>query len=141
MYIPIRFFKRLLQLDILTEWQTHWASSAKGRAVFEIFDKVNPKRTLGSFFLNQIITGHGAIASYQYKFFNGSSTCSCGPSIEDRNHILFHYSNWTDIKKKYFPRNYKRSPLAKLLGNHQARIGIELIMKHKLQTILDGLSD
>ncbi|GIY62382.1 uncharacterized protein CEXT_513801 [Caerostris extrusa] len=81
MYIPIRFIKKLLKYDILTEWQTHWVNSAKGRAVFEIFDKVNPKRTLGNFFLNQIITGHGAIASYQHKFFNGSSTCSCGPSI------------------------------------------------------------
>ncbi|GIZ01784.1 RNase H domain-containing protein [Caerostris extrusa] len=76
MYIPIRFIKKLLKHDILTEWQNHWVNSAKGRAVFEIYEKINPKRTLGNFFLNQIITGHGAIASYQHKFFNGSSTCS-----------------------------------------------------------------
>ncbi|GIX83513.1 RNase H domain-containing protein [Caerostris darwini] len=99
MYIPIRFIKKLLYHDILTVWQNHWVNSAKGRAVFEIYGKANPKRILGNFFLNQIITGHGAIASYQCKFFNGSSSCSCGLSIEDRNHIIYHCSQWSTIRQ------------------------------------------
>ncbi|GIX70133.1 probable RNA-directed DNA polymerase from transposon BS [Caerostris darwini] len=118
MYIPIRYIKKLLYHEILTAWQNHWVNSAKGRAVFEIYGKVNPKRILGNFFLNQIITGHGAIASYQCKFFNRSSSCSCGLPIEDRKVKLVH-----------------------LLENHQVRVGVELIMKNKLETILDGLND
>ncbi|GIX77396.1 putative 115 kDa protein in type-1 retrotransposable element R1DM [Caerostris darwini] len=52
MYIPIRYIKKLLYHEILTVWQNHWVNSAKGRAVFEIYGKVNPKRILGNFFLN-----------------------------------------------------------------------------------------
>ncbi|GIX94876.1 hypothetical protein CDAR_41771 [Caerostris darwini] len=100
MYIPIRFIKKLLKHNVLTEWQNHWVNSAKGRAVFEIYEKINPKRTLRNFFLNQIITGHGAIASYQHKFFNGSSICSCGLFIEDRNHLIFQCINWTFPEKE-----------------------------------------
>ncbi|GIX71144.1 uncharacterized protein CDAR_430821 [Caerostris darwini] len=113
MHIPIRFIKKLLKHDVLEEWQNLWANSAKGRAVFELCEKINPKRTLGNFFLNQIITGHGAIASYQHKFFNGSSTCSCGLSIEDRHNLVYQCTNWTDIRRVYFPRNFTKVKLAK----------------------------
>ncbi|GIZ01786.1 hypothetical protein CEXT_744841, partial [Caerostris extrusa] len=77
MYIPIRFIKKLLKHDILTEWQNHWVKIRLREEPSLRSMKDQPKkRTLGNFFLNQIITGHGAIASYQHKFFNGSSTCS-----------------------------------------------------------------
>ncbi|GIY86953.1 hypothetical protein CEXT_421721 [Caerostris extrusa] len=40
----------------------------KGRAVHELCQHVCSQRIHGNYFLNLIITGHGALASYQHKF-------------------------------------------------------------------------
>ncbi|GIX79758.1 retrovirus-related Pol polyprotein from type-1 retrotransposable element R1 [Caerostris darwini] len=87
---------------IKTDWQRQWSSSSKGRAVHELFPHVCLKRIHGNYFLNQIITGHGDIASYQNKFFNSSPVCSCGKETEDRHHLIFKCEIWKDIRGNTF---------------------------------------
>ncbi|GIY95375.1 hypothetical protein CEXT_570041 [Caerostris extrusa] len=64
--------------------------------------KVNLNRLHGNYFINQIITGHGAIAIYQHKFFSSSQVCNCGKEVEDRDHIIFKCELWKEIRGKYF---------------------------------------
>ncbi|GIY54065.1 RNase H domain-containing protein [Caerostris extrusa] len=79
-----KYIKNLLKQVIIRNWQLEWTTSPKGREVFAICRTVSTKRLHGNFFINQIITGHGALASYQERFFNKTNSCSCGPVIEDR---------------------------------------------------------
>ncbi|GIY95028.1 uncharacterized protein CEXT_9091 [Caerostris extrusa] len=104
--LSIKHIKTELAKAIKTEWQLQWSSSSKGRAVHELCQHVCSQRIHGNYFLNQIITGHGALASYQHKFFNSSPVCSCGKEIEDRAHIIFKCEIWTDIRGRFFPKNF-----------------------------------
>ncbi|GIX68962.1 RNase H domain-containing protein [Caerostris darwini] len=105
--LPPKFIKNLIHKDIKVKWQHSWSTSEKGREVFEIFPLVSAKRLHGNFFLNQIITGLGVIASYQSRFFKATDICSCGPMKEDRHHIIFVCNKWNDIRGTYFPSRYK----------------------------------
>ncbi|GIY21222.1 RNase H domain-containing protein [Caerostris extrusa] len=66
--LSIKHIKTEFAKAIKTEWQLQWSSSSKGRAVHEICRHVCSQRIHGNYFLNQIITEHGALASYQHKF-------------------------------------------------------------------------
>ncbi|GIY12635.1 uncharacterized protein CDAR_188951 [Caerostris darwini] len=119
-------------------WQQQW-TSVKGRAVHMLCPKVNLNGLHGNYFINQIITGHGTIAIYQHKFFSSSPACNCGKEVEDRDHIIFKCDLWMEIRGKYFPNNFKDQYLFQLLTNKHVRIGIEQIMKKKLENILETM--
>ncbi|GIY82475.1 RNase H domain-containing protein [Caerostris extrusa] len=93
--------KKAAHNAIKIAWQQQWTTSVKGRAVHMLCPKVN--RLHGNYFINQIITGHGAIAIYQHKFFSSSQVCNCGKEVEDRDHIIFKCELWKEIRGKYFP--------------------------------------
>ncbi|GIY32132.1 RNase H domain-containing protein [Caerostris darwini] len=56
--------KKAAHNAIKIAWQQQWTTSVKGRAVHVLCPKVNFNRLHGNYFINQIITGHGAIAIY-----------------------------------------------------------------------------
>ncbi|GIY30882.1 RNase H domain-containing protein [Caerostris extrusa] len=62
------FVKNIIKKEIVAEWQHRWDNSFKGREVFSIFSLVKTTRIQGDFYLNQLITGHGALAKYQAMF-------------------------------------------------------------------------
>ncbi|GIY54769.1 uncharacterized protein CDAR_391051 [Caerostris darwini] len=98
-------------------------------------------RVQGDFFLNQLITGHGALAVYQNRFFGKAPTCDCGNPREDRNHLIFDCPQWDNIRHKFFPLNYKRSTIDLLLFNSKSRNGLSETMQSKLQTLLNPIED
>ncbi|GBM23717.1 hypothetical protein AVEN_257629-1 [Araneus ventricosus] len=64
--------------NIRLNWQILWDHSSKGKQVKKLFDKVDEKRVLDDFYLNQIISGHGTFKTYQNRFFVQSPWCFCG---------------------------------------------------------------
>ncbi|GIY37470.1 RNA-directed DNA polymerase from mobile element jockey [Caerostris darwini] len=78
----INFIKKAAHKAIIAEWQQQWSNSSKGRPVHELFPLVNTKRIHGNYFINQILTGHGAIAIHQHKFFGATSDCNCGAQTD-----------------------------------------------------------
>ncbi|GIY99113.1 uncharacterized protein CEXT_180371 [Caerostris extrusa] len=100
--LPKAILKIFLQQDTLQQWQVGWNSSLKGRAVFDLCPKVHLKRLHGNFYINQLITGHGALAQYQGKFFGKDDFCSCGKAVEDRLHLVFHCKRWQGLRDKWF---------------------------------------
>ncbi|GIY52246.1 uncharacterized protein CEXT_417141 [Caerostris extrusa] len=114
--LAISLLKHLLLKDILQQWQVYWNSSLKGRAVFELCPVVSLKRLHGNFYLNQLITGHGALAKYQKKFFHKDEVCSCGKAVEDRTHLILHCERWQNFRKKHFPKNFLQCSLLQLFA-------------------------
>ncbi|GIY44224.1 hypothetical protein CDAR_27031 [Caerostris darwini] len=56
--------KKAAHNAIKIAWQQQWTTSVKGRAVPMLCPKVNFNSLHGNYFINQIITGHAAIAIY-----------------------------------------------------------------------------
>ncbi|GIY23891.1 uncharacterized protein CEXT_294971 [Caerostris extrusa] len=110
------FLNHLLLKYIMQQWQAYWTSSLKGREVFELCPAVNLKRLHGNFYLNQLITGHGALANHQKKVFQKDEVCSCGKAVEDRTHLILHCERWQDIRKKHFPKNFSQCSLLQLFA-------------------------
>ncbi|GIY23216.1 RNase H domain-containing protein [Caerostris darwini] len=138
--LSLNYVKSVVFKAITSDWQQQWSISEKGRPVHELCPNISIHRLHGNYFLNQVITGHGAIANYQHKFFSSSTVCSCGTEIEDREHLIYRCENWTATRGKYFPKNFLNRTLIQLLSHKQASIGIELILKRKLELILETLN-
>ncbi|GIX78884.1 RNase H domain-containing protein [Caerostris extrusa] len=127
------FIKKLIKQETLTEWQNKWSTSLKGREVYTLYLEVKTTRIQGDFFINMLITGHGAIASYQARFFNKPTTCNCGHPLEDRRHIVYDCPQWNNVRGLYFPQNHQRAKLELLLHNPKSKAGLKIIMNAKLQ--------
>ncbi|GIX73543.1 hypothetical protein CEXT_736931 [Caerostris extrusa] len=130
-----KFLNQLLLKDILLKWQANWTSSIKGREVFELCPVVHLKGLHGNFFINQLITGHGALAKHQNRFFHKSDVCACGKAVEDRSHVILHCERWQDIRKTHF----SQCSLLQLFCTKRVRIGLEAIMRKKLEDVLQDL--
>ncbi|GIX76558.1 hypothetical protein CDAR_500011, partial [Caerostris darwini] len=113
--------KHLILNDIMHQWQVAWSSSSKGREVFDLCPVVSLKRIHGNFYLNQLITGHGALAHYQERFFHKGDVCLCGKAVEDRLHLVYNCERWQDIHLKCFPANFRQQSLLHLLLNRTVR--------------------
>ncbi|GIY74159.1 uncharacterized protein CDAR_166411 [Caerostris darwini] len=137
----LQFIKQLLKKEILAEWQDRWSTSSKGREVFLLLPKVNINRVQGDFYINQLISGHGALAAYQNRFFGKAAECSCGHPFEDRLHLIYDCPLWNSFRQKFFPTNFKSASIELLLFNHKSRNGLREIMKHKLQSLLSSLDN
>ncbi|GIX87730.1 uncharacterized protein CDAR_617151 [Caerostris darwini] len=134
--ISINYIKSILKKELMAEGQNNWTNSTKGRSVHDLFPKVSVDRIQGDFFLNQLITGHGALAKYRERFFGKSAICQCGHQPEDTHHIVYECPLWSQMRQKSFPRCYKESTLALLLFNKISRAGLREIMNIKLQKAL-----
>ncbi|GBO19274.1 hypothetical protein AVEN_101680-1 [Araneus ventricosus] len=69
--------KTEMRKNIRQNCQILWDHSSKSKQVKRLFDMVDEKRVLGDFYLNQIITGHGAFKTHQNRFFGKSPWCFC----------------------------------------------------------------
>ncbi|GIY45304.1 uncharacterized protein CDAR_246041, partial [Caerostris darwini] len=90
----LHFIKQLIKKEILAEWQDRWSNSTKGREVFLLLPRVNVTRVQGDFYVNQLISGHGALAAYQHRFFGKAADCTCGHPLEDRKHLIYDCPQW-----------------------------------------------
>ncbi|GIY30007.1 hypothetical protein CEXT_464751 [Caerostris extrusa] len=43
-------------------------------------------------------------------------------SVKDRHHLIYQCTNWTDIRRAYFPRNFTKVKLAKLLREPSGQV-------------------
>ncbi|GIY28940.1 uncharacterized protein CDAR_110161 [Caerostris darwini] len=139
--ISVNFIKSLLKKELMAEGQDNWTTSMKGRSVYDLFTKVNTNRVQGDFFLNQLMTGHGALAKYQERFFGKSANCQCGHQLEDTYHIVYDCPHWNHVRMKYLPRCFKETSLDLLLFNKISRAGLREIMALKLQKALQQEKD
>ncbi|GBM35640.1 hypothetical protein AVEN_244525-1 [Araneus ventricosus] len=89
---------------IRQNWQILWDHSSKCKQVKKLFDKVDEKRVLGDFYLNQIISGHGAFQIYQNRFFSKSPLCFCGKDEGTVEHTILKCDAWQDIRDTYFKK-------------------------------------
>lgn len=93
--------KEIAKLQMVTNWQKRWDKTDRGRMLYIVSPTVNIKKLSGNFYINQALTGHGALPEHQYRFYGKEKECKCG---EDgtRNHILLKCKNYQDIRKCYF---------------------------------------
>lgn len=79
----------------ITEWQTRWSTSTKGRWTYELIQRVDTWFERGhgylNFYLTQFLSGHGCFRSYLYRFKRDSSPfCPhCIDVVEDPKHVFF----------------------------------------------------
>lgn len=88
------FVKSEISAVILKLWNLEWAQSGTGKITRLFFPDVSSARTLlrspPSSHLTQILTGHCALKSHQFRFkFSDSPACECGYLEESVHHFLF----------------------------------------------------
>lgn len=113
----------------LDEWQRRWNESDQGRKVFSYFPKVSKARLKGDFYINQLITGHGALGPYQQRFFGVNAGCFCGVGIADEEHVVKHCCLFNEIRARFFPSDYLIKNLKELLDDENSTGGIRDIME------------
>ncbi|GBO15135.1 hypothetical protein AVEN_272154-1 [Araneus ventricosus] len=122
--------KTEMRKNIRQNWQILWDPSREGKQVNKLVDKVDEKRVLGDFYLNQMITSHGAFKTYQNRFFGKSPTCFCAKDEGTVEHTILKCDAWQDIRDTYFRKN--SSSIKELLQHNQSRKGTKLIVKNIL---------
>ncbi|GIY65165.1 putative 115 kDa protein in type-1 retrotransposable element R1DM [Caerostris darwini] len=123
------FIKQLIKKEILAEWQDRWSNSTKGREVFLLLPRVNVTRVQGDFYVNQLISGHGALAAYQHRFFGKAADCTCGHTLEDRKHLIYDCPQWDNFRLKFFPTNFKAASIDLLIFNNKSRNGLREVVQ------------
>lgn len=84
-----------VRTSCITEWQTRWSTSTKGRWTFTLIPNVddwcNRKHGFLNFYLTQFLSGHGCFRSYLHRFGHENSPhCPyCVVSVEDPEHVFF----------------------------------------------------
>ncbi|GBL73239.1 hypothetical protein AVEN_159294-1 [Araneus ventricosus] len=87
-----------MRKNIRQNWQASWDHSSKGKQVKKLFDKVDERRVLRDFYLNQIIKGHGAFKNYENRFFGKSPWFFCGKDEGTVEHNILKCDEWQDIR-------------------------------------------
>ncbi|GBM12724.1 hypothetical protein AVEN_40058-1 [Araneus ventricosus] len=86
----------------------------------------------GDFFLNQLLTGHGAFLIHQHKYFGETDQCRCGLDSGTISHYLFGCSDFHHIRKNFFPADFHQLGLLDLMGNPSGQRGLKLMVQHLL---------
>lgn len=123
-----RYISQVMRSETLERWTRRWENSFKGRRLRMFFPDPDPSRLNGDFFLNQVFTGHGAFAFHQSRFFGKDSTCHCGDDEGTVGHVVFRCPTFAQIRRDWFPRDYLRLELEKLLEDSKARRGVKEMM-------------
>lgn len=85
---------------LLTQWQSRWETSSKGRWTFMLIPNIRPwvERKFGdtNFHLTQAISGHGCFASYLHRFgkLTSPECWYCGDAVDDAQHTIFNCDAW-----------------------------------------------
>jgi hypothetical protein len=90
--IPKRVVKSELAHNSVEKWQKHWHQTTKGKITKAFFPRVE-ERLSRKLHTNQalttILTGHGNIKAYLYRFkITDSLTCLCGEGDQHIDHML-----------------------------------------------------
>lgn len=117
-----RQVKNLLNNEMMKEWQVSWDTSEKGRRTQQLIPRVSRKRCIADFYVNQVLTGHGAFPMYQARFHGKDETCFCCCEPGTVEHIIYNCQLFDTIRKDYFPCNFKNLNLYDLCKRY--RIGI-----------------
>lgn len=83
--------KGMIAEQITANWQARWSSSLKGRKLYESCEEVGYDMMDLSKKATQLITDHGNMNGYLYRFrLRDSGTCDCGlGETEDKDHIMY----------------------------------------------------
>lgn len=85
---------------LITQWQSRWAASNKGRWTFTLNPDIRPwvQRKFGEtkFHLSQALSSHGYFTGYLHRFGKlASPECwYCGAAVDDSQHIIFECDAW-----------------------------------------------
>lgn len=102
--ISIGHLKHILHTRDITQWQTRWNNTEKGRHLHlfipQIHTYITHKHTWTDFDLTQVLTGHGTVNSYFYRFkIKDSPLCPCDFTQEQTyNHLIYHCPLLTDYR-------------------------------------------
>lgn len=94
--LTCRQIKKDLFGRAMSKWQEKWNNSVTGRVTYKSFPGVGTRRLQGSFYVNQVLTGHGTFGDYQARFFQKDSTCFCGVS-DNMNHMQYRCTLWQQL--------------------------------------------
>lgn len=135
--IPKSKIKLLLRNQVQADWQNRWNCSDKARHTYALFPRVDVSRIYGDFFINQLLTNHGCIPIYQSRFFGKEPKCECGAD-GTVDHIVFHCTIFSTIRKDYFPSKFEKFDLCKLINFKRARVGLSTMMHNLLTKSIDN---
>ena len=89
-----------LKIDLTTKWQTEWDNSIWGRATHDYFpvitDRIDMKWVIPSYYISQILTGHGNFKRYlTTRHLTDNGQCYCGGGPETTTHVVYHCTRFT----------------------------------------------
>lgn len=82
----------------------------------------------GDFFVNQVLTGHGAFGDHQSCFFRGNPVCFCGTGNKTISHCVYECSSWRSFRENHFPREFHNLTLADHFLDHYSRKEVAAIV-------------
>uniref|UniRef100_A0A2S2NUP1 Retrovirus-related Pol polyprotein from type-1 retrotransposable element R1 2 n=1 Tax=Schizaphis graminum TaxID=13262 RepID=A0A2S2NUP1_SCHGA len=93
--------KHMVDENIWRWWQQEWEDErVRGtwtkRLIPRVRDWVNRPHGVTSYYLTQMLTGHGCFQAYLHRFARTESAhcLSCGDTIDDAEHTFFKCSRW-----------------------------------------------
>lgn len=135
--VKVKYTKKqvvnLLKDEVNELWQNRWSTSLKGRKVFAHFPEISRERVNGDFFLNQIFTGHGAMGPHQERFFGKEPLCDCLQEVSSEEHLIFRCVNYNDIRRDYFPSDFRTKDIGTLVLDKRVKQGVRLLMLDFIQ--------
>ncbi|GBL60848.1 hypothetical protein AVEN_275347-1 [Araneus ventricosus] len=85
----IMWFKKKLKTLIKYEWLNRWETSLKSRFLFGLMPENSEDRSLGNFYINQILTKHGWFLEHQSRLFAKIANCDCGLGLGTVTHYIY----------------------------------------------------
>ncbi|GBN70716.1 hypothetical protein AVEN_30268-1 [Araneus ventricosus] len=135
--LPRSWIRFKLKESLIENWQSNWNSSRNARFLFGIFSDVSFNRCLGDFYLNQILTTHGAFPIHQGRFFGRQSLCRCGLDEGTVSHCVYGCPRFHSIRERFFPRNFSVLGFIDLIFDRKACVGLKEIVAVLLRDCLD----
>ncbi|GBN90275.1 Putative protein in type-1 retrotransposable element R1DM [Araneus ventricosus] len=135
--LPRSWIRFKLKESLIENRQSNWNSSRNARFLFGIFSDVSFNRCLGDFYLNQILTTHGAFPIHQGRFFGKQSLCRCGLDEGTVSHCVYGCPRFHSIRERFFPRNFSVLGFIDLIFDRKACVGLKEIVAVLLRDCLD----
>lgn len=130
--------KKSLLKESIGLWQRAYLDSDHASQVKLFFKKVNLNRLSGDFYLNQIITSPGCFPVHQQRLFGAENDCICGNDIGSVNHIIYDCTLFSDLRTKFFPRNYLSCSLPNLLSSERSKCGLSSIVYSYMKIVFES---
>lgn len=70
------------------------SNSENSGVTYEIFPLIRARRLKGDFYVNQVLTEHGAFSNHRARLFRKNATCFCGDDESRIRHCLFVCALW-----------------------------------------------